>query len=205
VKLLAVMALAACVSLPHVPAAPRGYAERERAAVRVDMACNVAGIPGWEDEPHFDDWTIGHTGSGVVIDERHVLTAAHVTACPTLPGVMLTTWDGRHLQAVVTQEDRDRDFAVLELASADRMHLDVSPPAVTHAAVGAVVCIETAEPTRAANCGPVAEVLPGKGGIHVNAIIGHGNSGSGVYDTQGRLVGIAVNMTGDYAGVTSWP
>jgi S1-C subfamily serine protease len=194
VKWLLVL-LVGCVSLPHIPAEPRGYAERERAAVRVDMACSVAGIPGWEDEPHYDDWTIGHIGSGVVLDERHVLTAAHVVRCPTIPGVMLTTFDGRHIQAVVTHEDQAADVAVLELATADRLHLDVAPPARARVAIGDAVCAETSDPARQTYCGVVEYVGDDVARAAFTAI--RGNSGAPVYDAQGRLVGLVTKAAKD--------
>lgn len=180
--------LVACVSLPVVPAAPRGYAERERAAIRLDVACESTG---------------GHTGSGVVTDERHALTAAHVVACPEMPLVIATTADGRRLFVVVTKEDHARDFAVLELESGDRFHLDVAPPLRAPAVVGSHVCSETAIPVRGSNCGPVIAAYPDF--AHVAAVVMKGNSGSGVYDMAGRLVGIVVNMTADWMGVSVVP
>jgi hypothetical protein len=190
--------LAACASIPVVPAQPRGYAERERAAVRVDVACNVYGLPGFDDQPHFDDGTLLHVASGVVIDERHALTAAHVVACPTLPGVVLTTYDGRHLIAVVTHEDTKADVAVLELATADRMHLDVAPPELGVAVVGEPVCAEPSYPARITTCGPVlATDARSPGRIHVAMDGGAGNSGAGVYDTRGRFLGLRIQHAGD--------
>jgi S1-C subfamily serine protease len=189
--------LAACASIPVVPAQPRGYAERERAAVRVDVACNVYGLPGFDDQPHYDDGTMIHIGSGVVFDERHVLTAAHVVACPTLPGVVLTTYDGRHLIAVVTREDVTADVAVLELATADRLHLDIAPPTRAPVLLGSTVCAEAADPQHETHCGAVEYVSDTT--VRATFLALHGNSGAGVYDLAGRLVGLvtATAKSGD--------
>jgi hypothetical protein len=59
--------------------------------------------------------------------------------------------------------------------------------------LGAEVCEAPAKPARKHRCG---EVEPPRGGFESSTmIVEPGNSGSGVYDAYGHLVGIAVHMT----------
>lgn len=137
------------------------------------------------------DSSIWH-GSAVVVDPYYAITAAHVVDCPP-PAVT---------QRVLVGYTRD----AMQPATVDRMSVDSDlarlrvefpfegvRPAAEMGSVfaGDAICIAAAHPERLWSCGAVQ--------THTNWIrndIGHtaptraGNSGSGVYDVHGRLVGI---------------
>lgn len=145
--------------------------EEQIAAVRIDVVC---------------DSGLEKTGSGVVIDAQHVLTAAHVVDCPghyTIGGDTSQPVE-MYLDAFSVDADVARlvtHVAVLPVRPASR---------IGYVGEGDIVCAADAFPERTWACGVVRGVVDGKI-IHTATTV-HGNSGSGLYDVHGVLVGIVV-------------
>ena len=178
----ALLIVTACIRLPHIDPQPRTLSEMERAAVRVDMTCGEAD-PFWNGDLSQSrdgiEWSQPAWGTGVVISERHVLTAAHVVACPVLPVIHVTLRDGRVFRM---GEDREQgDVARLELASADTFGIHIAPPVIA-SATGDVVAI-VIRPW------PVPHGYAA-GSLVVDMHVQPGDSGSGVYNSAGELVGL---------------
>lgn len=205
--LLLLLSLAACFPLQHVDPAPRAAGAQDGTVVRVDVDCSEPAPfkTGDPDDPRAPDpdivWRVGY-GTGVVVSEKHVLTAAHVVFCPVIPTSWITLPDGRRFQADVTIDAAmfgdGTDIARLELVGdADRFNLGVAPPALGRE--GDHACILT---LRGRACGRLH-------GMYVDAPTYPGDSGSPVYDTRGHLVGLAVagdatHTTTRFVRVTPW-
>lgn len=191
--------LGTCMACAHSPGhrspdlAPDVYAAQEAArAVEVQTLC-----PPRVGIPH----AYVLSGSGVIIGARRVLTANHVASCAPdgkegIPdsvavglGYLVTTASGQAILADLSFANASRDIAELKL------HDDAAAPPVAIAKIeeGNAVCVAAARPARTRTCGAVFKVDL----AHPDRSIGHyadtipGNSGSGVYDARGRLVGIA--------------
>ena len=178
-KFLILLLLVACSPFPLLPNTLRTPDTQARAAVRVDVQCvdNAFGEPVI--------WRDSSTASGVMISDRRVLTSAHVTTCPTIPIVHVTTSNGRRLKMVVEKEDLKLDLARLVMASGSRFDYNMAPPvmAMFEYEKGSV-CVETAFPRRERKCGRTRTLS------RVHIVTRPGNSGSGVYDEHGQIVGL---------------
>jgi len=81
------------------------------------------------------------------------------------------------------------DVARLEIASADRFHLDIAPPALADDShVGEEYCVETLH----------GRLCGSRDHYHENIVLGakgvrNGDSGSPVFNDAGRLVGLEVS------------
>jgi hypothetical protein len=151
-------------------------------------------------------------GSGVVMGPREVLTAAHVASCPEgfrHTALTVTTASGRVVSGQLERADASRDIAVVRLWE----DVPAAPLALGPASPGQDVCYEAAWPQRVRHCGKVSKIRDQRveQGADVDvwlqwskpedAVVG-GNSGSGVYDMSGRLVGLATN--GGYDELSSF-
>ena len=166
--------------LPHVNPELRAPWAQWGTDVRVESSCDEFGNSG--------------TSSGVIISERHVLTAAHSVGCSALPDVHVYLQDGRRLRMVVERDDllfgNGADIARLEIASAEYFDLGIAPPVLGTLEVGDTVCL-------AAGCGRVS---PYEAGL-VEVPSEPGDSGRGVYDWYGRLLGIVVRTDGHWTRI----
>ncbi len=171
-------ALSACVHLPRVAPAARTEAERTLTTVRIESSCG-----GFVDGAE-------HTGTGVIISERHVLTAAHVVACSEIPVVHVFyshAGKTKRQRMVVTRADHDRDVARLELASADRFRMNVAPPVVRAPDPGEHVCAELPRLSGVdAACGSIASEWT----VARTMSTRPGDSGAPIFDQGGTLVGL---------------
>lgn len=186
--------LATCAHAPG-PSYPRSSTAQAAAAVAVQSECRS---PFGSDGGVLSEtlW-----GSGVVIDERHVLTALHVVWCPAVPRIRVYFADGRSRAMVPLREDRVADLAMLDAASLEPLPGGPPPTFGARPDVGATVCAATAIPARAWSCGSVvSHERPADSDVRHTAPTLPGNSGSGVYDGAGRLVGIVTALRTDGSG-----
>lgn len=203
-----------CGMVRYVPPHLRSIADQELTAVSVSSSC-VLNDPTLQpgespDLPH-DHFTQlwGRIGSGVIVDERHVLTAYHITTCPDFPAVDVVLSDGRHFFMAVQKEDEGADLALLVISSADYFHVNVAPPIVAGPPVaGDALCVAAAYPRREWHCGFVDSVHDDARGPDVELIASSkkGNSGGASYDSLGRLVGISSlgsKTNQEWVGITS--
>jgi S1-C subfamily serine protease len=144
-------------------------------------------------------------GSSVVLDGHHLLTASHVVPCQEgmIIGVKLP--NGLTVQAQRVRADREHDIALLWT------HEDMGNfkrPEVAYAAPGEIVCMQPAYPEGARrSCGYVKGMT--KKGAEGNAF-GEvawpdiettlttipGNSGAGLWNAGGALVGVITHESG---------
>jgi len=141
-------------------------------------------------------------GSGVVVDEGKVLTNAHNVRAET---VTVSFADGRTAEGTVAGSDTDGDLAVI---SVDTGGAQALPWAEEIPAVGTAV-VALANPggrglratlgfvsgTERAFRGPRGRRIAGS--IEHTAPLPRGSSGGPVVDSEGRLLGINTNRTGD--------
>lgn len=173
-RLLLLTAMSACGGLAHVQPAIRTDIERRATVVRVHSVC-----PGFFESD----------GTGVVVSEAHVLTAAHVVFCPGIPRVSAALPDGSWFSMEVERDDAmfgsGADLARLRLVGAyDRFGLHVPPPAIARAHVYDTLCLQPFG--REGACG---HFEPYDGRMTFQVPSRPGDSGSPVY-LDGFLVGL---------------
>ena len=193
---LLLLLCAACVSLPHLDPAPRTEKSERADVAAIYSYCSEANPldPGLSDlVPHQTwpsvDWG-SHSGTGVVVSERHIVTANHVVECPIIPVVIVVLANGRRTAADVTSIDRDADTARLEMSFADNFGIGAVPPALAtphDLHVGDKLCTYA---WGRASCGEYLGPHDGRG--YLEAATGPGWSGAPVYTSDGRLAGIVL-------------
>lgn len=176
------------------PLAGRSVAEQAANAVLVTLECSTAEV------------RLFGRGSGTIIAPGTVLTAMHVASCSVGElslGVIRA--DGTSAAAHVIWRDPVHDLALLAAAGI------VPIGTVVHAftAVDQTVCAESAHPHRDRRCGKVTDRKPvaaPNGVLDIRATIDAvpGNSGAGLYDALGRLVGVVTNRTPCAADLSRW-
>lgn len=169
---------------------PRTEEQQDVSAVRIQSACVTgdafAGRAALE--------IGGGIGSGVVLSTGVVITAAHVVECDGARLVHVVTREGTKYAAEVAYVDATRDYARLKVRGLAAVSSVVLAP--TH--VGDSVCVVAAHPFRQRQCGTIQRIewkkLPnGIVDLWSTARIVPGNSGSGIYNDKGELVGLATN------------
>lgn len=192
--------LAACGRLAHVPPAPRSSVARRVTVVRVSTSCAEpdytspewnSDVPGQSDMAPWIEWEPPGFGTGVVISENAVLTAAHVVRCPIIPDVVVTMPDRKRW---IMQVDRDdamfgdgTDLAHLEAIGAyDRFGLNIPPPTIAVPGYSDYVCVQPYG--RDEECGSIV------GRDTVNVATRPGDSGSPVYEAGGQSAGALVGL-----------
>lgn len=136
-------------------------------------------------------------GSGVVVGDHSVLTALHVVQCEQ-GGKPIITVDPGDLQprlAVIMRQTDKGDIARLETFS-DLSQWYVPVEVGEQPQLGERVCEYTASPSWRYRCGTTQALVEEASGDQFifEAFIELGNSGSAVYDSHGRLVGILVML-----------
>ncbi len=155
-----------------------------------------------------DDGSItGFYGSGVIVDSKTVITAAHVARDPdgyTCFRVVEMTNEHKYIvtPGVILVE---RDIATLKLDSSESF--DPTYPVIygPSPGFGERVCAMVAHPMWLWRCGDAQMSVAPPGDRIITITVEPGNSGSGVYDAQGRLVGIITHrwscgVTGQLCG-----
>lgn len=176
VVLVFAIILLGCATVPHVEPTYRDTLAAQQTVVRVVSNC-------------YGD---SRSGTGVVINERYVLTAAHVVKCHAIPTVRVELNDGRTDRMVVIKENAEEDIAKLELRHAGRFGLDVPPPILQPQVFELnpvdYVCVYTFK-------GRDCDVLRLTRNL-ISIRLNHGDSGAPVYDS-GRLVGLVIRDVAD--------
>jgi S1-C subfamily serine protease len=133
-------------------------------------------------------------GSGVIVNDSTIFTAAHVATDPDGYVCMrrATMVNGKSYPLAPGVVRKDRDLASLKLIL---QKFDPTWPVVfgVAPAFGTTVCAMTAYPRWLWKCGEVQTREQPPGDISVTIVVEGGNSGSGVYDTRGRLVGLVTH------------
>ena len=154
---------------------------QSRAAVKVLSVCTIDGA-----KPRIA------LGSGVIVSSGYVMTAYHVVVCDGPVDIVVSLPDNTVIEATLVGRNVTDDLARLQLdTDVPYPTLRIGPPP----RVGSRVCTAAAVPDRTRRCGDVQRVT-GKapGNIQHDGITEPGNSGSGLYDDQGRLVGIVTHL-----------
>lgn len=175
-----------CCTSESPPVAPvagdgRSPAAQARAAAEVHHACVS------------EDGRVSlGFGSGVLVDETLVLTAGHVVKCDAKESAIIVKFPEPvgDRAARVSVVDHDGDIAVLTLEEAVKL----APAKVgRRPRVDQRICLVTGIPSRERRCGDVQRWEEPPGDTRHDAVTEPGNSGSGVYDGAGRLVGIVTH------------
>lgn len=142
---------------------------------------------------HADCAKGGGTGSGVIVSSREVITAAHVVACDdgADPQSVSVLYAGSLARMEITGTYPDHDIARLR-APASRFPppyaLEIAP-----VSLGQRVCVATRFPEITRRCGTVtARLTVPTLDVRYSQCTIPGNSGSGIYDERGRLVGLSL-------------
>lgn len=133
-------------------------------------------------------------GTGVAVGPRQVLTAAHVVnACGKEPLIVMVEHAGETYLADIDATAPRADVARIEilLGSLPLDHpVSIGPTPLTDAKV----CVTARNPYTMRRCGVVEYVSDEAHGIRFDVVVEPGNSGSALYDAQGRLVGIVTKL-----------
>jgi serine protease Do len=131
------------------------------------------------------------SGSGVVIGERYVLTAGHVTqVCAGGEFEIVTVKDERY-RAVVDRVLPGADLARLKIVG--DFVIEQAPVTRVGSApkIEEEICFHSGAPTRSIRCGRVELIeSSGAGNVKHSAVVEPGNSGSPVFNKRGELIGI---------------
>lgn len=135
----------------------------------------------------------GSYGSGVVIAPNMILTAAHVVD-PHGMTCLFAGLDSRNRMYALSVGRTDYTADVAQLVSSKPfLYTPISiaePPSL-----GAPVCVVTGFPGRYRRCGTMQPSNESTPDLEMDIVVEHGNSGSGMYDSEGHLIGIAVALT----------
>lgn len=178
-----VQVLGGCAGTPD-PSAPH-LRDRQAQADAAVVVTHICTRPGTE--------LRGLEGSGVLIAPSRVLTAYHVVACASAFDAQVLSVQGRDgipRRTAIVWRAPVIDLAVLSVVG-------LSAPPVTYAApvIGETACSENAIPEFTRSCGKVLAVRDMTAGeriVNVQHSIPteHGNSGAGVYNAAGALIGV---------------
>lgn len=138
------------------------------------------------------------SGSGVIVSPTQILTATHVVEwCPD-PELIAIPPGGFGRRMRVEMVSTLTDVARLRIAD-DGSFSDVRPLEIAAVVDGSRVCAALADPYHQRRCGFVEDRRPDMDDdLTFSAPIEPGNSGSGLYDSRGRLVGIVTAKTREH-------
>lgn len=134
-------------------------------------------------------------GTGVAIDSDHVITAGHVANdLGMMCSFQVETWRGETRFMFVKHLDTANDLALLELSLGEKPLVDEHVRFGVKPRIGDIVCAATSHPMHMRKCGEVQPYSDTPGDIHFGVVVEPGNSGSGLYNEDGELVGIVVML-----------
>jgi S1-C subfamily serine protease len=175
-----------CAAAPAIPeVAGLSVAEQAARTVKVSRGCPTAN----------PDYLEVSEASGVAVAPDTVLTAEHVVSCPGGDAALLRAQlaGGTAVAARVLWSAPNIDIAAIAVPGALADPRPYAPPRP-----GARICMEHATPARGRTCGAItahAVLLVGFRVVDIlhTAPTEPGNSGSGLYDDRGRLIGIVTH------------
>ena len=154
-------------------------------------------LPATQDEAAVSISTKCAAGSGVIVGRHTILTALHVINDCDSRDITITKSNGKTYS--VTAE------AALAIDIA-RLHVEedllISSVTIDKAKVGEKLCSAPVVPSRGRSCGEVTSVGDGDSEIIFTGKVEPGNSGSGMYNSRGHLVGIVTRRFLDSDGGT---
>jgi hypothetical protein len=140
-------------------------------------------------------------GSGVMISPTAVLTARHVVFLRGVdhPCMIVIEYpDGTREDATVDLESTRLDVVRLKT----KARREIQAPKSHAVTIWETVCIVSGHPERDASCGRAVHFSSGFAGIMHTARTIPGNSGSGLWNRRGELLGIVVTYS-NYGGNAS--
>lgn len=177
----------------QTPAQPYTLDEQARAAVTIESLCIGDAFRAKTTKSAVLG---GGAGSGAIIGTYGVVTAAHVINCPTgSPVVGVIDHTGRRRVADIAAIDYVHDVARLVVREP---FVDTHAPCFAAPRVSQLVSAYTGYPERASLHGRVTDVRMRDAswrrvdlGLDMHVVAG--NSGSGIYDDRGCLVGVVTH------------
>jgi S1-C subfamily serine protease len=186
VFLLGLLVNVSCACAQHVTL--KQVHDEYESAVKITATCVVVqdhtfSITGWG-------------GSGVIVDKRRIVTAGHVAQSEAnqMCSFVVTDYSGKDRLAAPLVIDETHDLASMVLGSDEP---DFAAPYASFGGkplLGSSVCASVAEPRRGRKCGEVQPYVDPPGDLVMDVVVEHGNSGSGLYDDRGALVGIVTHL-----------
>lgn len=174
--LLILLGVASCAGAPSAPTTHRERVE----SVKLLVQCPT--------DPAMKNTTIG--GSGVIVSGRQVLTAAHVVPCKDAQIRAMQTETHRVTMMKVEVSFTGLDVARLVI-DGDGEFFEARLAVIGSVGYGDQICVLIGFPRQDRRCGLVDNLDSGK--IENSVNVEPGNSGSGVYDSSDRLIGIITN------------
>lgn len=160
---------------------------------------------GFIDPPTRQEWQ----GAGIIVDALAglVVTANHLVANATTVKAVLQ--DGRALDAVVlVRSDRD-DVALLRIEAGNLRALDLEKPGALLVGEPVLAIGDPHDSGKSVTFGIVLRVHrshPGIGNsdlVQTDVLVGQGSSGGALVNLQGKLVGVIVARTAEFAVAAS--
>jgi hypothetical protein len=150
-------------------------------------------------------------GTGVILDDTHVLTAFHVVDCDTEPVISVLNVAGKMVWMTIDKVRMDADLARLVTTKGKTLALGfypiASPRIGQRPLIGDTVCMAAALPDWERDCSKVSkkDKIPRikhdelghpawSSDVMLEGRVRHGNSGAAVYDSAGNLVGIVTEL-----------
>jgi hypothetical protein len=215
---LIVLQVGGCLQAPPVNTGPvqtfipgqRTPKEQEAYTIKLTVLCIS------EDDDNDKAGIYVFAGTGVLLDSTHVVTAGHMTNhCAGDEMVILgrTVW-GTGVWLQLDKRDMHADLARLSTVGGTKISVGYYAAAPAHIGPrplhGDDVCFESAVPDRSRHCSKVIsrDAIPRlvpddldhswwNSDVYIDGLVVHGNSGSGVYDVAGNLIGIITELDPD--------
>lgn len=173
--------LVGCAPIPRPVAPPgelRSDREQRETAVQLEVYCHEHG-----------EWKI-KTGSGVIVSAYQAMTDYHVVRCDEdNPIIYVYNVDGRSWKAFIEASWKDRDVVRLSTYGGNFWPTPRPPLIrVTQLSYGESLFLQVAVPAH----GEILGMAIGRGyenSFYYDAHTEPGNSGGGIWDQEGRLVG----------------